>query len=345
MCIIIDRPCGVDLEMTKLRSCSAINTDGFGVMYIDPSDGTLKTERYLPKNLIASQETFIERWEELKNVHAIYHLRFTTHGTTTMDNVHPFKVLDKATHGRDLYFMHNGCISITSSDPEDKDKSDTRLFGEYVLRPLLAEFPTALENLAVQSLIEDYIGSSKLIFLDSDGLVTRLGKWETNEGCVVSNNSYFSRYERTANSNAHKPWKGYGYDASTDVDMYSDEYWEKKYPYKPIDSTPTVLTPKAEEVDVKKVDDALARTAFLKDKARVIDRKIENDDGDYDMVMVYNTMKHIDYVTVDDLSALHEQGDLYDLCYEHPEKMAELLGALVDYTNVLDLEQKRGYAV
>ena len=71
--------------------------------------------------------------------------------------------------------MHNGIIGGLD---HDKDKSDTRTFNDTVLKKLPDNF---LDNDGIMSLVESYIESSKLVFLDNKGQTTivneQLGEW------------------------------------------------------------------------------------------------------------------------------------------------------------------------
>jgi predicted glutamine amidotransferase len=327
------------------------NKDGLGIMYIDPKTSKVTVERYLPKDVWAGSEIIEKRFDALKNIHAVFHLRFRTHGDISLPNTHPFKVLDKKKHGKDLYFMHNGMINLTSTNPADKGKSDTILFNETILQPTLQKYPELLYNEAFQSLICEYIGHSKLLFMDSDGVITRLGEWETNEQCIVSNNSYFTRYSPPVSNHAHR------------YNQYEELYWEKeykKYDSKPKDSTlPVVFTPKQDNNVVPLIgfmpqsveSDALARTTFLKAKANKVDENkntydpyaADSDESFMDMVMIKETLKHIDEVQLADLSSLMETNDIYDLVCEYPEKMSDLMQELVEYNVSLENMKLYGY--
>ncbi len=135
----------------------------------------------------------------MKNVHCMFHLRMATHGGVSLDNVHPFPVLEKAKGDPyDLYFMHNGIIQI----PTPAGKSDTRVFAELYLQPTLKLAPELLFEGAYQDMVESLIGTSKLLFLDSNGRVVRLGSWAEKDGCYVSNtHSFQGTYSKTYQSN------------------------------------------------------------------------------------------------------------------------------------------------
>lgn len=406
MCVIVDKPCGKIISDYKLKNAIGVNKDGMGVMYVDPLTGEFVQKKWLPKNLLESEDLITKEFERLKNVHAVFHLRYRTHGLTSMENCHPFQVLNKAEHGRDLYMMHNGMISITSGDKEDKDKSDTALFVEYVVRPTLKYNPEMLHEYAYQCMLAAYVDSSRLLFMDDLGRIVRVGKWEKQEGCVVSNNNYWTRYQ----SSGQQGWAGYstvtGSRYNEDV-YHGHEYdslvngkwvtkrWNKETKQydtfdasggarkwdpatgKYIPAEPTIesklpatqqgngccATPRTpaviEEEKQKVIEDANKRAEHLKNKAEgkgeeVSGKKSQGSDTppfstesstdrpgdedlvydeseDEDVVMVWTTKKKADEVTVEDLSALAVQNDLYDFVCDYPEKSAELMEQLVQF--------------
>lgn len=336
MCVIIDKPCGVVLSDEKLEAAASINKDGMGVMYIDPLTSELVVKRWLPKTIYKGEKDIKESFALLKNVHAVFHMRIRTHGDVSFANTHPFQVLNKEEHGRDLYFMHNGMIGITCDTPEAVGMSDTAIFNKYVLQPTLSKCPDLLYTRGFQMLIEEFIGSSKLLFMDDTGKVLRLGNWLTNEECAVSNNNYF-----------HKPapivqrsYSQYGWGSTEDEVEFWKDYPALNKPYVPIEATtprpPLTLVPKQEVVA-----DALARTEFLKEKARETP-VYDADDEDFTMyVQVGHTTKHIDEVRLEDLRTLLETNNLDELIEDFPDQIAGLMQELLDYSEALEINATR----
>jgi hypothetical protein len=108
----------------------------------------------------------------------VLHFRIATSGYDGMHNIHPFLVSEN------LGFVHNGVINGLG----DKDYSDTYYFNE-MLKNLHGNF---LKNITIIELIENYIGYSKLIFLNNDGryriINEHYGHWVGNNW--YSNDSY-----------------------------------------------------------------------------------------------------------------------------------------------------------
>jgi len=127
-------------------------------------------------------EEYVDKYNELRDDNTIgnivLHFRIATSGYNGEHNLHPFLVND------DLGFVHNGVIKGLGN----KSFSDTYEFND-MLKKFKHNFLTCEMS---KFFISDYIGYSKLIFLDNKDKYTivneELGKW-TN-GNWYSNDSY-----------------------------------------------------------------------------------------------------------------------------------------------------------
>jgi len=162
MCLIIqtDKPKNLDLDL--MECAYENNSDGFGVMFYN--NGKIHTHKILPKTFDDVRKVFVP-YQEL-NIPMGIHFRFATQGDTTKALSHPFQVLNKKEHGKDLWVMHNGASLPTAMI--DKGKSDTHQFIKWFLKPQLINNPKLLYNEDWQELISDIIGSDKMLFLDGD---------------------------------------------------------------------------------------------------------------------------------------------------------------------------------
>lgn len=127
-------------------------------------------------------DEYIDKYNEIRDDNTIgnivLHFRIATSGYNGEQNLHPFLVND------DLGFVHNGVIGGLGN----KSFSDT-----YEFNDMLKKFKHNFLNCEMSKFfISDYIGHSKLIFLDSKDKYTiikeELGKWEN--GNWYSNDSY-----------------------------------------------------------------------------------------------------------------------------------------------------------
>lgn len=315
MCVIIEAPVGETLDPQKLENASWVNQDGLGWMYIDPATNEMVVGREYFERTYEQSERLQKLMLEHKNIHVVYHLRYGTHGTNDLSNVHPFQVLNKTEHGIDLWFMHNGIISIASNAVEDKDLSDTQIFNKYILQPILSVNPDLLYTHAFQELIGDYTKGSRLLFMDSNGVIVKTGSWDTNENCAVSNNSYFSGSSRRVTGNYAASGSGYaviGY-VKGDEDRYSAT--EGGFDWKKWE----------EDLEKKQYTDpsnAVLGTSSSTAKACTIER--DNTDDYYGMVSVNGRLMYADQVKCEDVSLMSDE-ELEDLCDTYPDVAAMLL--------------------
>ena len=177
MCIIIYTPNGY-IPKKHLNESLSHNDDGWGIMW--PENGTLQVCTGLTKS------SFFKEWKWIGKIKAakVFHARIGTHGTNGIENCHPFAVPGH----EHLAVAHNGILYRHSGGLND-DVSDTRHFVDDVLAKLPQGF---LKHEGILTMLSDYIGTSKLAFMDGNGDCTiinsKLGQW--NEDRWYSNGSY-----------------------------------------------------------------------------------------------------------------------------------------------------------
>lgn len=185
------------------------NNDGLGGMYV--KDG--RVEHFKALDLTADQEySYMEEMVE-RHPDVIFHMRYKTHGPVIPALCHPFRILHKNRHGRDLFFMHNGVLSEFGRTLS-YGASDTTNFKNKVLVPLLTRNPDALDDPEILQALNKLTSGSRLIFLDSEGKVYRTSEtsWVNRYGLRLSN-TYMLPAEP-------KPSYGYG---------YGDEEWKEEW--------------------------------------------------------------------------------------------------------------------
>lgn len=190
MCLIIKSDNASELKPNLLKSAYSNNSDGFGGMFL--ADGKIQTFKELPTN----ENEVVKLWDKYKDMKIPMglHFRFTTNGKTDKANCHPFEVLNKKQHNRSLWVMHNGPQLPTPMI--DINKSDTHQYVKWVLRPMLANNPELIYNKDWVDMIEDSIGSDKLLFLDgSNGKFTIINEnhGETLDNMWLSNTYSINR--------------------------------------------------------------------------------------------------------------------------------------------------------
>ena len=179
MCLLILKKKDGHIKKESLQTAFNGNRDGVGYSFV--RDGGIVTKKF------RKFSKFFKQYESdtLHNSESnfIVHFRLSTHGTNDGTfNVHPFKV------SNDLVFAHNGMINKVRAD---KKLSDTQVFNEDILQGLPTDF---LSYKATRDLIGEFIGHSKLVFLNSSNDFTiineDLGHWA--DDVWYSNNSYKS---------------------------------------------------------------------------------------------------------------------------------------------------------
>jgi len=206
MCLIIKSDNASELKPNLLKSAYSNNSDGFGGMFL--ADGKIQTFKELPKN----ENEVVKLWDKYKDMKIPMglHFRFTTNGSTNKANCHPFEVLNKKQHNRSLWVMHNGPQLPTPMI--DVDKSDTHQYVKWVLRPMLSNNPELIYNKAWVDMIEDSIGSDKLLFLDGSN-----GKF------VIINEDHGETLENMWLSNTYSINRGMGSDYDVNTDTISNK--------------------------------------------------------------------------------------------------------------------------
>lgn len=174
MCITIWKPENITLYDETLKNCWEANPDGAGFMYAE------KGKVIVVKGLMTYQ-AFLDAYKPHEQRAAVLHFRISTHGKVDEANTHPFQVTET------LGLTHNGIINNVKCDI-NKDMSDTWHFVEKFAKP----FANLWQEPAYQALVENYIGFSKLIWMDGEGNVKiyneQQGNW--NSDCWFSNYSY-----------------------------------------------------------------------------------------------------------------------------------------------------------
>ena len=158
MCIILNNPDGRPMNKYHLRTAYENNPHGYGFMWVE--GGHLNIVKGMPKD-------FGEIWylaSQLSGFAYTLHLRWRTMGAMTVDQCHPFQILDKDNDGLDFGMVHNGTLFEMPKHPE---KSDTQLFSENLRKKILEKDPEFRLNFIPK--IEAKIGKhNKMVFMTSD---------------------------------------------------------------------------------------------------------------------------------------------------------------------------------
>ena len=217
MCLIIQTDKPKQLSTRLLETAYENNSDGFGVMFVNK--GKLHTHKIVPKTFKDIEKI----WDKYKSMDIPMgiHFRFATNGDTNKSMSHPFQVLSRAKgDDRDMWVMHNGPQLPTPMI--DSNKSDTHQFVKWVLRPQLSANPNLLHNAEWQEMIEDLIGTDKLLFLD--GKTKEFVIFNRDEGTDMENVGWLSNTYSIQPTSYGKRDKYYDDKTDTIKDV-SDSKW------------------------------------------------------------------------------------------------------------------------
>ena len=180
MCIIILNK-SEKVSKSNFQNSLESNSDGFGMAYATKY-GKIEIFKSMSLNSKSLYSKYVKALEDRNRVGDILlHFRISTCGGVNLENTHPFHL------SKDLIFCHNGVIQGYGT----KKENDTRHFGREILSHISEN--DLYFNQSIQKLVENRIGHSKLVFLNSLGeskiYGENLGLWES-DGNWYSNTSY-----------------------------------------------------------------------------------------------------------------------------------------------------------
>lgn len=176
MCLIIAKPQGAIVPFEHVKNAYAFNKDGIGIS-VRGEKPSVEIKKFLS---LAEFEAQCGNYLADESIEAVVHLRYATHGSASLKNVHPFRT----SHGHALH--HNGIIDIKT----DGDMTDSECFKRAKIDPM----PSAvLTNPTFRKGIEQSIKGSKLALHTSTGIILfneASGHWF--DGVWYSNSGYKS---------------------------------------------------------------------------------------------------------------------------------------------------------
>lgn len=166
MCLIIQKPAGVDVPLDIIQSALDYNRDGVGIMANGDADRWVKIK---PTKLARKINALGS---------AAIHFRMATHGRIDHTNVHPFRAVD-GTH-----IMHNGILSKYAPLTRTAAiASDTQCFVRDYINPMLR----TAGKLDLQAITNESAGSA-LALMATDGKIELTGdSWVEYVGLRLSN--------------------------------------------------------------------------------------------------------------------------------------------------------------
>ena len=211
----------------ELGEMMAHNPDGSGFMYFDRKAKSVKIE----KGFFSVDKAFNYLRRLPDDAPIVFHARIATHGAKCQGLCHPFPLYavnsDKYLAPDDMVksrlscsvgLAHNGVLSLY---PES-DLSDTATFALFVNRHFsIEQLPYLWEVLQGSNIIN----GSRLVTLDSNGEIKKLGQWQESDGFFYSN-LFFRRqwWKRTEAGGLYNPYL-YDWDDVDTLDYYKGGKW------------------------------------------------------------------------------------------------------------------------
>lgn len=191
MCILITKEKGVRFpSLQNIINSVESNPNGFAMAY--NHNGRIVTFKTLDADEFINEYHTVARTLDSRDTAMIIHARIATHGTVKESNCHCWtgKVL-----GSPMAFAHNGILPIKPYG----DMTDSETF--------LREFIQPCKNLsAFLETVNEFIGSSKLAFMDAEGNILRFGPFIEERGIQYSNRSYMRHNARCADPRMWRPY-------------------------------------------------------------------------------------------------------------------------------------------
>jgi len=170
-------------------------------------------------------ERFIDEMGNSNKPVGMFHARYTTHGSTTLENNHPFRV-----DGRhDIVLGHNGMLPITPRAGDDR--SDTRIFAEDILGSIGVE---ELDDKDTFRRLERFTAGSKVAILSTAPelrdpvyiLNEDDGHW--TDGIWWSNSTYKYSYSYSSYSKPYSSsWDAQAWNGDGNVIGSKHAWWEE----------------------------------------------------------------------------------------------------------------------
>lgn len=226
MCVIIIKKPGVTIPFPKIGSACQVNADGWGISVVRPNEDTLAKRMltYTRYEKVGNDPQEVYDLIMKYNDHLQFiHLRFSTQGSKSLDNCHPFLVLDKPDARWE--FMHNGTLSGIKMDTGE---SDTSAFARKILAPTAEAFYTTMGQEGIQSeafhhLMDKSSGNGYFVTYNDMGqycIAGGTGHVHDNDGWWSSNDYSFNRYHREP-----KTYYGNNWHASQDTNDEDPDVW------------------------------------------------------------------------------------------------------------------------
>ena len=255
MCVILIKDYDQAIPSDELLlACYNSNPHGLGVSIHKPNATKIDNRKgYM--TIAAMRELLTDLRENHSDSFIAFHFRFTTSGSTSKGNCHPFPLLSDTNNrhkcklttellklekfSSKMCFMHNGVLGVGD---DVLDLSDTQLFVRDVLPSLIDYKDTkgtqTIDEQKTSSNLEEYACDSGSRFIlmsvsannkSNELSIAFAGSWLLHEGYLVSNTNFVSRLSRPYRHDPFSLFGRYGYDEDLDYDYDYDKDYEDNY--------------------------------------------------------------------------------------------------------------------
>ena len=183
MCIAILKPAEKILTKRVLKTCFHNNPDGAGFAI-----ASKRARSVIIKKGFFSFRKFWHSFREYqkRGEAMLIHFRVATSGKIDGENCHPWRV------DKDHALIHNGNLE-SKLELKHEHVSDTGLFVECILQPILVQSPDMWQDSAFKWMLEESMGTNnKVVIINSQGeyfiFNEKQGDWE--DGCWFSNKTF-----------------------------------------------------------------------------------------------------------------------------------------------------------
>ena len=185
MCLLIVAKPNFTPKKKFLRCACDSNPHGFGFAFHTGA----KIYTFHSLDALEAIDAFYKMRVKYPEAWAMFHARYATHGSVSLENCHPFKVGGS----KKTILGHNGILPLKPKLGDDR--SDTRLFADDFLPEFGMEL---LDDERFWDELEDFCAGSKIAIFTTEAknanqiyiVNERLGHWSA--GVWYSNNSYLS---------------------------------------------------------------------------------------------------------------------------------------------------------
>jgi glutamine amidotransferase len=332
MCLAIYKPYGKQIKKKYLESGFASNPHGAGFCY--PNDAG--DEIVIQKGLM-SFDAFWAAYEPHQDKACLIHFRWATHGARDGTMTHPFPIM---VNGKAIFaVVHNGIIPGLGAH---KDKSDTAIFVDSILGPImnlycLSKEDAQVETAAIRWLVEGAVGSSnKIVLIDvgGTGIIFNENSGSWHKHCWYSNKDYEIPRTRIQVYGSGSGACGYGDWGGRDLESHADEYWDTdKRKWIKFDSAgvnpaaPPVQTSFADKVNLVELD--LDVTWMQTVRYMLKSRKLTFTDDDVDGILLRAESKRA--LGIDSWDAIKQQVAIFQFAEETKTNKKQLENGVPDY--------------